>query len=218
MPPPPPRSRVRLPAAERRQQVLTAATALISERGYWGLSLQDVADACGITMPGLLHHFGSKDNLLIAVLEHRDRLDVDALADRLGLGGDLFELLECGEPGVGLVPFVDAIVDRNATQREIVRLYSVLQAESLVPDHPAHAFFTARQETVLRIFARLAPAAAGEPGDVARHVLALLDGLQLQWLRDPGVDLVGAWRTASGAVAGLRPTARTHRPPRPDGG
>jgi hypothetical protein len=35
-------------------------------------------------------------------------------------------------------------------------------------------------------------------------VLALLDGLQLQWLRDPELDLLAAWRAVSGRIPGLR--------------
>jgi AcrR family transcriptional regulator len=62
------RDRARLPAAERRRQILEMTTKLIAERGFWGLSMQDVADGCGLTVPGMLHHVGSKDSLLVAVL------------------------------------------------------------------------------------------------------------------------------------------------------
>ncbi len=196
-----------MPAAARREQVLAAATALIAERGYWGLSVQEVADACHFSLPGLLHHFSSKDQLLVAVLEHRDRLDVASLARQLNLDVDL--LLAGGDlrsSGVGIAEFCDAVVARNAGQREIVRLYAVLEAESLTPDHPAHDYFADRQRTVLRGLTQLAPA-GHDPDSVARHVLALLDGLQIQWLRDPQVGLVDAWRAASAQVPWLLPRA-----------
>ena len=183
---------MRLPALQRREQLLDAATTLIAERGYWGLSLQDVADACGITLPGVLHHFGSKDGLLVAVLEHRDRLDTAALVEHL----------EAGAPP-DLAGVCDAIVSRNAGQREIVRLYAVLEVESLAPDHPAHAFFAERQRRTLALLTRWAPAARS--GDaLARHILALMDGLQIQWLRDPELDLVAEWRAVSGQLPALR--------------
>ena len=38
-------------AEERRQEILDAAVRLISERGYNGTSVQDVADAVGVTKP-----------------------------------------------------------------------------------------------------------------------------------------------------------------------
>ena len=198
--------RVRMPAAARREQVLAAATALISERGYWGLSVQEVADACHFSLPGLLHHFSSKDQLLVAVLEHRDRLDVESLAQRLDLDVELLDGGDLRSSGVGIAEFCDAVVARNAGQREIVRLYAVLEAESLTPNHPAHDYFAERQRTVLRGLSQLAPDGQDADG-VARHVLALLDGLQIQWLRDPQVGLVAAWRAASAQVPWLLPRA-----------
>jgi AcrR family transcriptional regulator len=190
-----------MPAAQRREQLLDAATALIAERGYWGLSLQDVADACGITLPGVLHHFGSKDGLLIAVLEHRDRLDEAALAEYLSE-----HLGEGRTPDLAGV--CEALVARNAQQREIVRLYAVLEAESLTPDHPAHDFFAERQRRTFALLSRWKPPDADSEA-LARHVLALLDGLQLQWLRDPEMDLLAAWRAVSRQIPGLRRRTRS---------
>ena len=59
--------RVRKSPGERRQEILDAAVRLISERGYNGTSVQDVADAVGVTKQGVLRYFPSKDNLLAAV-------------------------------------------------------------------------------------------------------------------------------------------------------
>ncbi|WP_436521582.1 TetR/AcrR family transcriptional regulator [Actinoplanes sp. HUAS TT8] len=194
--PPRRRDRTRLPAAERRRQILDVTTRLIAERGFWGLSMQDVADGCGLTVPGLLHHVGSKDNLLVAVLELRDAEDHRALAADLGRPID--EL-----PGV--VPLPDiclALVRRNAAQPEIVRLFAVLEAESLAPDHPAHDYFQARQDSTIKAMTLLAQAhGVREAEIVARQVMALMDGLQIQWLRDPeGIDLVVTWTAAAKAL------------------
>lgn len=197
-----------MPVAARREQVLAAATALISERGYWGLSIQEVANACGLSLPGLLHHFASKDQLLVAVLEYRDRLDIESLARRLNRSVDLLVGGDLASSGVGIAEFCDALVARNAGQREIVRLYSVLETESLAPDHPAHDYFANRQRVVLRALAQLAPDGQA-PDSVARHVLALLDGLQIQWLRDPRVELLETWRAATAQVPWLLPRAES---------
>ncbi|WP_369054818.1 TetR/AcrR family transcriptional regulator [Kineococcus terrestris] len=207
MPADPTRPRVRMSAEQRRRQVLEAATALIAEHGYRGLAVQDVADACGLTLGGLLHHFGSKSGLLTAVLEHRDEQDHRSLAEHLGAaahpdppaagaGDDL--------PEPTLAELCAAIVRRNAGQREIVRLYAVLEVESLAPEHPAHRFFAERQRRTLDHLTRLAPPGP-DARDLARHVLALMDGLQVQWLRDPEVDLVSAWRRTAQQVPHLAP-------------
>ena len=68
-------ARVRLTAHARRAQIIDEATRLIGERGYYGFTLQQVADACGVTVAGVLHHAGTKERLLLDVVEERDRRD-----------------------------------------------------------------------------------------------------------------------------------------------
>jgi AcrR family transcriptional regulator len=190
------RDRIRLPAAQRRRQILDATTRLIGERGFWALSMQDVADACGLTVPGLLHHVGSKDGLLLAVLDLRDEEDFRSLAEQLGL--DMGDWRGPWPSQISLPQACEALVRRNATQPEIVRLFSVLEAESLAPDHPAHAYFAERQQRALLGFAALAEDRTPDPLSLARQVMAMMDGLQIQWLRDPEkTDLVAEWRAAA---------------------
>lgn len=202
------RRRVRMPAEERRRQIIDVATAIIAERGYWGLSLQDVADSCGLTVNGVLHHVGSKDGLLVAVLDHRDETDARALASLLGIDlpddRSIASLTDIAvERGIGIGAMCRAVVERNAAQPEIVRLYSVLEAESMSPEHPAHDYFTERQRIALSGFARLLAPRDADAEAFARHILAVMDGLQLQWLREPGSDLLAIWDAVSPGVAGL---------------
>ena len=56
----------------RRAQLLAQTLRIVGERGYYGFGLQELADRCGLTKPGLLHHFGTKEQLLIAVLTEVD--------------------------------------------------------------------------------------------------------------------------------------------------
>ncbi len=190
------RDRIRLPAAQRRRQIVDVTTRLIGERGFWALSMQEVADACGLTVPGLLHHVGSKDGLLLAVLDHRDEADFISLAEQLGV--DLHDWRGPWPSQVSLPEACAALVRRNATQPEIVRLYSVLQAESLAPDHPAFTYFAERQQRALLGFAALAEDLTPDPMSLARQVMAMMDGLQIQWLRDPETtDLVAEWQAAA---------------------
>ncbi|HMD93621.1 MAG TPA: helix-turn-helix domain-containing protein [Trebonia sp.] len=195
------RDRIRLPAAQRRRQILDVTTRLIGERGFWALSMQDVADACGLTVPGLLHHVGSKDGLLLAVLDHRDEEDFRSLAVELGV--DLEDWRGPWPSQVSLPEACAALVRRNATQPEIVRLYSVLQAESLAPDHPAFTYFAERQQRALAGFAALAEDLTPYPMSLARQVMAMMDGLQIQWLRDPETtDLVAEWQAVARKLFG----------------
>nr|WP_284295039.1 TetR/AcrR family transcriptional regulator [Luteimicrobium album] len=171
---------------------MDAATELYAEQGYRGTSLRDVAARAGISHPGLLHHFPTMEALLLAVLEHRVAEDVA----RFGLGA--------GRGVEALRRLVD-LAAWNQARPGIVELFVVLSAEATAPDHPAHAYFTARYDAAAETIAT-AFADAQEAGqlrgdvdpDVAAHrVVALMDGLQVQWLyRRDAVDMAGELRDA----------------------
>jgi AcrR family transcriptional regulator len=160
----------------RRAEILAAAQEVFAERGYRSASLAAVADRVGLTQQGVLHYFPSKDALLIEVLRRRD--ESDKRGDVPGVSGGLSGL-------EGLVAF-------NATQPGIVQSFTVLSAESVTDDHPARAFFVDRYRTVR---ARIADALRTELGDGlaggltpeqgASLLIAVMDGLQLQWLLSP---------------------------------
>jgi len=59
----------RLPAAERREQLLEVALHVFAARGFHQTSMNDVADAAGVTKPVLYQHFTSKRALYLELLE-----------------------------------------------------------------------------------------------------------------------------------------------------
>jgi AcrR family transcriptional regulator len=59
----------RLPAVRRRRQLLDVALRLFAERGFHGASMDDLAEAAGVTKPVLYQHFGSKRDLYLEVLD-----------------------------------------------------------------------------------------------------------------------------------------------------
>lgn len=59
----------RLPRAQRREQLLTAATGAFVRAGYTSTSLKDVAEAAGVTRAILYRHFASKADLFTSALE-----------------------------------------------------------------------------------------------------------------------------------------------------
>src|SRR5690606_34498401 len=58
----------RMRAEDRRELVLTAATAVFGERGYVGATTDAVARAAGVSQPYVVRMFGSKEALFLAVL------------------------------------------------------------------------------------------------------------------------------------------------------
>jgi AcrR family transcriptional regulator len=174
----------------KRQLILDEATSLFGEVGYRAASLREIAMRVGISHPGLLHHFPTKQGLLLAVLDRRDRLD-----------SNRFELERL--VGVDMLRHMTDLVEDNATRPGIVELYCVLSAESTASDHPAHEFFVARYARVVRQCAEAFEVArlAGQlrdgidPVTAGRAMVALMDGLQVQWLLDrESVDMATALR------------------------
>lgn len=70
---------------DTRERVLQTAQSLFAERGYRGTSLRDIARKIGIKAPSLLHHFPSKQQLYIAVLD-RIFQGMEEAAGRLMVG------------------------------------------------------------------------------------------------------------------------------------
>jgi len=66
---------VRLPASARREQLLDVALQVFARQGYHVASMNDVAEAAGVTKPVVYQHFDSKRDLYLALLaEVGDRL------------------------------------------------------------------------------------------------------------------------------------------------
>ena len=72
---------MRLPADERRQQLLAVACELFAGTGFHDTSMDDIAEAAGVTKPVLYQHFPSKRALYGELLEDTGRRLLDRLAD-----------------------------------------------------------------------------------------------------------------------------------------
>jgi AcrR family transcriptional regulator len=66
-------STTRLPADERRDQLLDVALEVFATAGFHGASMNDVAEAAGVTKPVLYQHFDSKNDLFAALLDEVGR-------------------------------------------------------------------------------------------------------------------------------------------------
>lgn len=167
---------------ERRREILQAATEVFAREGYRGGSLREMARAIGVTAGAILHHFGSKDELLVAVLEDRDvhnRQVMNQYLERQDTVGSL-----------------RAIVAETESNPGLARLFTTLSAEAVSLDHPAHTFFVDRYAQLRDFIASQLDSEGftfpnGESSsDVAAVVLATMDGLELQWLLQPSMSMV----------------------------
>ncbi|MEE4544435.1 TetR/AcrR family transcriptional regulator [Streptomyces sp. V4-01] len=194
-------ARTRGERGARRVEIVQAATEVIAERGYRGATLAAVAERVGLTQQGLMHHFPTKEALLVAVLEARDQWDMASAA----LHGRAWPL-----------EVVADLVEYNATRPGIVQAFTVLAGDSVTEGHPAQEFFRGRYAHVREGGAQALRAEYGDrlpgglsPERAATLLAAVVDGLQVQWLLDPeAVDMPAAFRDF---LALLAP------PPRPQG-
>lgn len=167
--------------ARKRTEILKAAIETFGAKGSTNGTLADIAEQVGMTHAGVLHHFGSKQNLLLEVLTYRDQTDVEGLADKHIPGGPQLFL--------HLVRTAFA----NARRPGIVQVFTVLSAESVTDNHAARSYFESRYQ-VLRNDVRQAFEVLCEQEGVTDRdridkacasILAVMDGLQLQWLLEP---------------------------------
>ncbi|MCK6079401.1 TetR/AcrR family transcriptional regulator [Microbacterium sp. EYE_5] len=174
-------------SAQRSSDILDAAATVFGTHGYHGGSLRDIARQLDVSLTSVVHHFGSKYELLEAVLERSD-----GTTD----GNQAFDFdAACVDRGV--VPATLERIRSSVKRPELLRLFAILAAESSAPGHPAHDWFVARYQ---RKASELANAftydqtsgridAARDPQALGRLLLAVWDGVQLQWLIDPSTDM-----------------------------
>ncbi|WP_169513958.1 TetR/AcrR family transcriptional regulator [Agromyces subbeticus] len=187
---------------ERREAVLKAAMNVFGARGYNKGALVEVAEQAGMTHAGVLHHFGSKEGLLVAMLKYRDGEEVAGVPARAQAEGPAF-----------LAHLVDT-VDENTRRRGVVQAYSVLSGESVTDGHPAHEYFQTRLDVLRVKIAGVLGEVSGNTDeqellDSASALIAVMDGLQVQWLLNPdAVDMPRiVSRTLDEIVARLRAQA-----------
>ena len=185
-----------------RERVLRAALRAIAATGFRGSSLAGIAADAGLTTAGLLHHFPSKEQLLVAVLAEFD-----------GVDGVRFQL--AGFHGLAALDRLVELVTHDTTAPGLVQAYTVLMGESVGEGHPARGWFRDRYP---RRRANIAAAigagiTAGEVRPdvdcdaLAAEIIAVMDGLQVQRLFNP--DQVDMPAVFAYYVAGLRRVVRT---------
>jgi AcrR family transcriptional regulator len=175
-------------SAQRSSDIIDVATKVFATHGYHGGSLRDIARQLDVSLTSVVHHFGSKYELLEAVLEHADHT-----------GSSDFEA-DCKDFGVMTATM--RRVRSNADRPGLLRLLATLSAEASTVGHPAHEWFVDRyrrkKNDLAAAFAfdqrsgRLD--ARHDPHMLSALLTGVWDGLQLQWLIDSTLDMEGSMR------------------------
>nr|WP_300141521.1 TetR/AcrR family transcriptional regulator [Propionicimonas sp.] len=167
----------------KREEILTTALEVIARTGYRRTSVRELAAAVGLSQAGLLHYFASKEDLFAEILLKRDDVDL-ARADS-----------DNATPLEAMV----SIVRHNAEVPGLMQLSARYSIEATDPDHPGHAaiadrYAGIRQLLIDDIETRKADGRLPAHLDAERSatlMIAAADGLQTQWLMDPGLDMAG---------------------------
>ncbi|GAA1924861.1 TetR/AcrR family transcriptional regulator [Microbacterium aoyamense] len=171
----------------KREEILERALEVIAREGYRGASVKELADAVGLSQAGLLHYFDSKEELFAEILRKRDELDVVHFGP--------------GTLDPALLPDVRdgylGIIRHNSEVPGLVQLFSRMSVDAADPEHPAHQFFLDRGASLREVFigAIGREQADGritdriDPETLARVFQAVADGMQVQWMLDPSVDM-----------------------------
>jgi AcrR family transcriptional regulator len=188
------------PLTAPQERILSAAKQVFAARGYRGGSLNDVAALAGYTRAGLLHHYPSKEAMLLALLDLRDER-IQALEPAID-DTSVFTL-------IGRLP---DLVRTNLEDRVLIQLAHALTAEASERDHPAHDWVSARQGRLRRrlvasighsISAGELPAST-DADSLAAVMLAVVEGLEAQWLIDESVNPVRGVQTLRRLLEGIR--------------
>ncbi len=162
--------------AAKRQAILDAALEVFGEVGLHGSTLREIAGRVGVSHQSLMHYFPTKNELLMAVLRRRDERLRRHFADDGGMA--VGELISVAEDNVGIP--------------DVIALYNMASAEATFEDHPAHEYYAQFYQSLIASMSKYIERAEArgvlregwDARSAARAILALVDGLQLQWLYD----------------------------------
>ncbi|WP_345763493.1 TetR/AcrR family transcriptional regulator [Diaminobutyricibacter sp. McL0608] len=178
---------------ERRRAIAEAALELVLEKGHRSLITADVAQRAGLSEPGVLYHYPTKDDLLLAALRLSDEFE--------------WSTMPLGES----VRRAPARAAESLRRINVVRLHTAMFGESSDPSHPAHEYFKERwragDERMVESIRRLQ--AAGlidstiEPHRASRWIHTAWEGLQLQWLAEQDFDIAAELESLIERVLGV---------------
>ncbi len=179
-----------LRGAIRRDAIVDAAITVFSEQGSRAGALADIADRVDLTAAGILYHFGSKEELLLAVIAERDRRAGEVVA------------ADSDRKGVDALLATVRFAEQCEGERGLAALHTVLQSESFEPDAVTHDYFLQRSR-FLRALIQATLEDGQQRGEIrtdldttakAAEVVAFLEGAAIVWLMDPETSLVELYR------------------------
>lgn len=197
------------PGRVTKQLIVERAVEAFAHKGFHGASLRGIAREAGVDHSTICHHFGTKTDLLIAVLAWHDEEQYPGRPNS-PLGPDV---IPSDLTAAELINAFVAVAERNRTSPGLVQLLSTVSAEAGSADHPARPFLQRRHDILVAILAaaiRRQGAEIKESTDepTAEEKAALLiaswEGLQIYDALHPGqIDLPRLLRHTLNSTLGV---------------
>lgn len=171
-------------AAERKDQIVRATVECITKHGYHNFSMQDVARTAGVSKGIIHYYFLNKDELMMSVLD-KVAGDIEAVLAS--------EMQSLTDPKRKLEVFIDVCFDivRNTKEYYQVNMdfWTQINQKEEVRKVIARHYSKFRESAQIVIKEGVANGAFRQvdPREYASYVVAVIDGLSLQWLFDPNV-------------------------------
>lgn len=153
----------------RRAEILDVALRLYGASSGERPTLAAIASEVGLTEAGVLHYFGSMDELFVAILEARDAHAVDA-------------------GGLTDPDHVWAYLAQTTRTPGLTKLFVDMSVAAADPYHPAHTFMERHRQRVHDVV-RMALGIDDE--QAIRLVVAAAEGLQMRWIQNQATDIAG---------------------------
>lgn len=193
---------------ERRARIVDAASHLFAGHGHQQISLSRVASEAGLTVGGLMHHFPSKRDLLVAVAERRLENTAQSWANRRAAMGS--------DPVLIMRNMIQS-TRQMISEPGLIELFVLVSSEATDTESPAHALLAAWNRRAVAEIAELVRNAVArgyfradvDPDELAREIIAVSIGLQFQWVLGAGeLDFVETIRAYAQRLAAsvLTPT------------
>lgn len=195
----------RVPRDLRRRHLLELATELFSERGFEAASMDELAQRAGVSKPVIYDQFGSKEGLVVAVVDAMGLELNEAIRAAIDGRTDPGDLLRAGS-----LAFFHFVGERRATFAMAFGAVRTLDSTS-VPLVEKVAEIRARQDALVAAgIAATAETLGGEPDPleisaITRGLNGIYEGLVEWWDEHPEVP---ASRLAEWVVALVLPGLR----------
>ena len=168
--------------AMTREHLIEAAAVVFARDGYYGASLDDVAATAGFTKGAVYSNFKSKEDLFLALIDHRIETQMAAFATELDAPA-----ASAGEQ----LPRIQDLIERTFDQNEGALHYEFMAYAARNPETRAKLAARARRarDATIRLIAdeheRMGTVPAYPIPVLAQMMLALFDGFAGLWFLDP---------------------------------